>query len=57
VARAGADLHVVGLEQRAAALGPVRLQAQDDLLEREHRAWSLVVEGRAANAALPIERF
>jgi hypothetical protein len=39
VAGAGADLHVVGLEQRAALLRPVGLQAKDDVLEREHRAW------------------
>ena len=47
VAGAGADLHVVGLQQRAALLGPVRLQAQDDLLEREHRALESVVDGAA----------
>ena len=58
VAGAGADLHVVGLEQRAAALGPVRLQAQDDLLEREHRAWSSCRRRRERRMPqFPIERF
>ena len=35
--RAGADFHVVGLQQRAALAIPVLLQAQDHLLEGEHR--------------------
>src|SRR5690606_22835062 len=40
---AGADLHVIGLQQRAALLVPVFLESEDDLLEGEHRI--LVVRG------------
>ena len=36
VARAGADLHVVGLQEGTALAVPVVLQAQDDLLEAQH---------------------
>jgi len=33
---AGTDFHVVGLQQRAALIGPVRLEGEDDLLEGQH---------------------
>lgn len=36
VRRAGADFHVIGLEQCAAVFGPVGLQFQNDLLEGQH---------------------
>ena len=36
--RAGADLHVVGLQDDAALLGPEALQRQDQTLERAFRA-------------------
>jgi hypothetical protein len=37
VAGAGADFHVVGLQQRAALAVPVVLEREDDLLEAAHR--------------------
>src|SRR5438067_3639062 len=36
VRRAGADLDVIGLEQRTTLVTPVLLEAKDDLLESEH---------------------
>ena len=36
VRSAGADFHVIGLEQCAAVFGPVGLQFQNDLLEGQH---------------------
>ena len=33
---AGADLHVIGLQQGAALVSPVRLELENDLLESEH---------------------
>ena len=33
---AGADFHVVGLQQRAALAVPERVQLQDELLEGQH---------------------
>jgi hypothetical protein len=38
---AGADFHVVGLEQGAALLVPVGLQGQDNLLKCQHLVWSV----------------
>ena len=35
--RAGADLHVIGLQDRAALRRPKGLQAQDEALERSRR--------------------
>jgi hypothetical protein len=43
VRRARADLHVVGLQQDAALVAPVLLEAEDDLLEREHDAGRLAL--------------
>jgi hypothetical protein len=43
--RAGPYLHVVGLEERAAALAPELLQAEDDVLE-EHVNGGRDGEGR-----------
>jgi hypothetical protein len=40
---ARADLHVIGLQQRAALIGPVLLEFEDELLEGEHAAQA--VEG------------
>ena len=53
---AGAHLHVVGLEDDAAPLGPIGLQAKDERLERPvassgvHRRSAIRVNGRADNA-------
>ena len=44
--RARADLHVVGLQERAALLAPVLLQAQDDLLKGDHRCFGGGAGGR-----------
>ncbi len=40
MAGAGADFHVVGLQQGAALLVPVLLQAQDDFLKAWVYCWS-----------------
>jgi hypothetical protein len=37
---AGADFHVIGLEQCATLFVPVGLQGKDDLLECEHVEWN-----------------
>ena len=53
---AGADLHVVGLQDDAAALRPIGLQAKDERLERPvatvgvHRRPAIRMKGRADNA-------
>ena len=49
VAGAGADLHVVGLQQRAALAVPVFLQAEDQLLEGQHGGRGIV--GTCAHTA------
>ena len=48
VAGAGADLHVVGLQQRAALLGPVGLQSRMICWKSQHRARGRRATGRRA---------
>ena len=43
---AGADFHVVGLQERAALFVPIFLQAQNDLLKRDHHVCSCVERNR-----------
>jgi hypothetical protein len=48
---AGADFHIVWLEQGAALLVPVGLQGQDNLLKCQHLVWSVARNSVALNGA------
>jgi hypothetical protein len=54
---AGADFHVVGLEQGATLLVPVGLQGQDDLLECEHLWQGSRARGRENTVDLLNDQF